>query len=73
MEGLEKAINKLSEKLAESNINSPWLNQQEAAAYLRMSIPTFLKGKFKSHNLFEKGIAVERWNRNELDQEMLKR
>lgn len=73
MEELEKAINNLANVILSAKIDSPWLNQKEAAAYLRMSISTFLKGDFKSHNLFEKGVAVERWNRNELDQEMLKR
>lgn len=73
MKGLVKAINKLAEAIITAKINSPWLNQKQAAAYLRMSVNSFKDIEFKSHSLYEEGKAIERWNRNELDQEMLKR
>lgn len=73
MKDLVKAISQLVNEIHQTHVNTPWLNQKDAAEYLKMSIPTFLKANFPSHNLFEQGMAVERWNRNELDQEMLKR
>lgn len=71
---LVKAMNRLATALEDNKINSPWLTKVEAAAYMHIAFNTFEKliksGVIKSHSLHNLGIAVERFNRNELDQFM---
>ena len=73
-EALLNALERLTKALESNKINSPWLTKVEAAAYMHIAFNTFEKliksGVIKSHSLHNLGIAVERFNRNELDQFM---
>jgi len=48
-----------------------WLDKKQASAYLNMNPRTFQKlidaDKVKSHSLYEIGVALERFNKDELD------
>lgn len=68
-----KAIERLTKTLEANNQEaSPWLNKKQAYEYVGMTYTTFQKlineRHIKSHSLYELGIAIERFNRHELDE-----
>ena len=69
---LVKAMNRLATALEDNKINRPWMTKQEAHNYIHVANNSFDKlvknGSIKSHSLHNLGIAVERFNRNELDE-----
>ena len=69
---LKTEVKALRKELARAN--SRWLTKGEASDYVHISRPLFNKqvalGNFRKHDLSSIGIAGERYDRDELDEDI---